>query len=152
MSDPITWLALQAIAARLALIRIADGYYTDLGAAPILLDRSQSVGNVTATYVIAGDMPTDLQSSSKRTAIGSMDVTIQYQIAVTPAGQPEREAHRARADIVRALATAFRGEAEGVTTVSLRSASITSAVEPGTSLIIAQVSCVAGLVETRAPA
>lgn len=153
MTEPVSWLALEAIKARLATIRTADGYATDLGAQPISLDRTQHVGNVASTTVVAGEITVNDEASGQRTTVCDMDVTIEYALPhTTPDPGPEQLAHRARADIVRALSAPLRGDAAGFRKLRVTGSRIVSAVEPGTSLIIAQVSCVAGLVESRPPA
>jgi hypothetical protein len=153
MTEPVSWLALEAIKARLATILTADGYATDLGEQPIALDRTQHVGNGAYTTVVAGEITVAEQASGPRTTVSDMDVTIEYALpSSTPAPGPELLAHRARADIVRALGAAVRGDAAGFRSLRVTGSRIVSAVEPGTSLIIAQVSCVAGLVESRPPA
>lgn len=152
--EPLTWRTLQAIGERLSGISIADGYYTNLGAAPRYYDRSQRIESDDATpfvVILADEMPTNEQASGTRTTATDMAVTIEYAIPFD-AENPELVAHRGRADIVRRLMTDLRGMPTGFRNLRITGSRITNAPEPGSDLVIAQVQARASLSESIPPA
>jgi hypothetical protein len=152
-SEPLTWLAIQAIAALFAPIARDDGWHTDLGSAAIHTDRSQRpAGDAPYVFVFAGEIPVNTASSGPRTVASDMDFTVEYMIPVAPGVSPELLAHRGRADIVRALIADPRDLPAGLRKIEITGTQIVSAVEPGSSLIVAQVTARAGLSESQFPA
>ena len=154
MAEPLTWTTILAIKAMLESIAGAPDWHTDLGVHPIHTDRAQQPDtNAPFTLVIADEITTNEEATgrSKRTVSGDIDVIIQFCI---PAGNdsPELVAHRARADIARALGADLRGGASGIRSISVESARITDAVLAGTDLVIAQVLARASLTESITPA
>lgn len=154
MADPITWQALESIKTMIAGITQANDFYTDLGLAPVYLDRSQNVeGNAPFTVAIANEITVNEDKSSARTLSSTMDLTVEYCIPLGAGTiNPELLAHQGRADIVNALLGGLRGQVKGFTSLQITGTRITSAVEPGSSLVIAQVSARAGLSESKPPA
>lgn len=153
MAEPITWRALEALRAMLAVVRIADGYHTDLGLAPVHLDRGQNVdANEAFTVIIANEITAVDEKSNRNILASAMDITVEYCIPVTGAGNAELLAHRGRADVVRVLMNDLRGQVQGFNKLQITGTRITSAIEPGSSLVIAQVSARAALSESTTPA
>lgn len=153
MAEPITWLALEAIKTLLASIKIADGYHTDLGLAPVYLDRSQNVDAGAAfTVVIANEISVIEEKSGRNTLASTMDITAEYCIPASDTANAELLAHRGRADLVRVFLNDTRGLTQGFNNLQITGSRITSAVEPGSSLVIAQVSARATLSESKTPA
>lgn len=155
MAEPVTWLAVQAVAAMLADITIANGYRTDLGALPVISDRSQVTDDLPCYLaVIAGEIPPIEEKSGDRTLSSTMDITIEYALSMDsePGINPELLAHRGRADIVRAIKFDLRGLAPGFTYLTLTGSRITSAPLAGSNFVLAQISARAGLSESKPPA
>lgn len=153
MDEPVSWLAIQAVKAAIGAIKIADGYRTDLGLAPIFTDRTQRNPEKNGAFVvvIATDFVPDTANSGVKAAATDMDLTVEYAIP-TAMADPELLAHCARADLLRALGPNLRGFAAGFRTLTVTGSQITGAVEPGTQLVIAQVTARAGLSESLLPA
>ena len=155
MAEPITWEALQFIKARVAAIRTADGYFTDLGAGEILTDRSRLKleGQSAVMLIVAGDIEANATGSNERIKNSDMDVTLEYAIQFE-SENPELLAHRARADIVRALAQPLsRGELQCLRLIEITGSRFAQdADEKGLPFTLAQVTARAGLTERHAPA
>lgn len=149
MDEPLTWRAIQAIVALLRRIDGSDGWHTSLGASPIHDDRSSAVDpRAPHTWVVASEIDTDEVATgrSRRSVTGEERVIIEFAVPSASAS-PELVAHRARADIVRALSADPRGLATGLTKLAVESSLITDAVLSGTDLVIAQVVVRASLTE-----
>lgn len=155
MAEPITWEALQVIKARVAAIRIAGGYFTDLGAGEILTDRSRLKleGQPSVMLIVAGDIEASAAGSNERIKNSDMDVTLEYAIQFE-SENPELLAHRARADIVRALAQPLtRAELQCLRLIEITGSRFgQDADEKGIPFTLAQVTARAGLTERHAPA
>ena len=154
MAEPISWEALQAIKGLLQKIDGSTGWHTAIGQGVILTDRSRLKleGNAPVTLVVAGELGVSAAASSGRTTVSEMDLTIEVAV---PFGSdnPELMAHRARADIVRALGVDLRGLAVRFNKLDITSSRFLSdADEAGTPFTLAQVTARAGLTETHAPA
>ncbi len=153
VAEPITWLAIQAIAARLASITVANGWHTDLGTASVVTDRSQQLESLQPSVtILAGEIEGNPGQSGTRTQVTDMDVTVEFSIPRALGVSPELLAHRGRADLVRALTTDARDAAAGIRSIKVTGSRIGSAVEPGSNLVIAQVSARVGLSESTQPA
>lgn len=153
MAEPLTWLVINAIAARLAQITVSNGFASDLGLAPMYMDRSQRIEEDSGAFalILAGEIPTNEESSGHRTLSSDMNLTIEFAI---PAETENAEliAHRGRSDIVNALRGDPRGMPAGLRSLVVTGTQITSAPAPGSDLVIAQVSARAGLTESLMPA
>jgi hypothetical protein len=153
MAEPLTWLAVEALKAMVASITIDAGYHTDLGLAPVYLDRSQNAEAAGAfTVIIANEISPIEEKSGNKTLTSTMDITAEYCLPVETITNPELLAHRGRADLVRVFLTDLRGQQPGLTKLQITGTRITSAVEPGSALVIAQVSARATLSESKTPA
>ncbi len=153
MPEPISWRALEALKAMLAEIRIADGYHTDLGLAPVYLDRGQNVdANAAFTVIIANEITAVEEKSNRNILASTMDITVEFCIPPLAGVNSELLAHRGRADVVRVLMNDLRGQVQGFSKLQITGTRITSAIEPGSSLVIAQVSARAALSESTTPA
>lgn len=116
--DPITWLALDVVGRRIAQISILNGYFTDMGSVPLLRERKQ-VRESAAPFVLllmADVGPKSGHENRSRSTVSELSWSLEFvQPLDDPAStEPDRMAHRARADIVRALHTDLRGETPGV--------------------------------------
>lgn len=153
LEEPITWRAIQSIKAMLQGIAAGDVYYTDIGAGIILDDRSQLVlsGEV-ATVITAGDFDENEDASGPRTSISSMDLTIEVAV---PFGVDNAElvAHRAAADIRRALRTSLRNAPARFRKLQVTGTSFGAGTDDqGEPFTLAQVSARADLAEQATPA
>lgn len=148
-----SWLMIDAVAEMVGRITIANGYYTDLGAVPRVLDRTQQVEPEQAFVIILAEaFETVDGKSSTRTLCSSVDLVLEYVVPRAPGFSSEQLAHRGRADLVRALATDLRGAPKGFSDIQVLGSAITSPEEPGSDLVIAQVTARAVLNESLLPA
>ncbi|GAB3305643.1 hypothetical protein [Luteimonas notoginsengisoli] len=154
MAEPASWLVLEYIRDVLRAITVANGYRTDLGDGAFILDDSDVPDDIDApaTVIEATTVPV---STSSRAHINS-DASITVEFAV-PRGDgstnPKLLAHRARADIVKALMVDTRTLPPFIRTLELVDAQLFGADDAsGASFHIAQVSARAGLTELKSPA
>lgn len=154
--EPLTWRVIEAVAAMLAKIKVADGYYTDLGTTPALTSRDQVSGNERAPFaaVLAGEMSTNEEATgrSRSRVVGEMELVVEYAVPVAATQNAERQAHRGRADIVRALCDGMRNLPLGVNELQITGSRIDAAPQSGTHIIIAQLALRAKLSELSMPA
>ena len=154
IDEPLTWQALQVVRELVEGITVAGGYYTDLGAGTIVTDRSRLKleGLAPITVIVAADVAVNPDASGPRTSASDMDVTIEVAVPFE-AESPELIAHRARADLIRALKTSLRGRLEGFRSFDVTSSGFSSdADEKGLQYTLVQVTARAGLSETATPA
>jgi hypothetical protein len=154
MAEPLTWRAVQEVKTLLQSIDGSSGWHTDIGTHPIHDDRTVQPDTSAPFTVIVADEITTAETAtgrSRRTLSGDQELVIECAV---PAGDANAElvAHRARADIVRALCADLRGAAPGFRTLTIVSTRITDAVLAGTELVIAQVLVRASLTESQLPA
>ena len=148
-----SWQMIEALDALVGRVAVTNGYFTDLGAEPRVLDRTQQVDPARAFVIILAEtFETVDDKSNHRTLCSGVDVVLEYVIPRAPGVSPEQLAHRGRADLVRALATDLRGGPKGFTSISITGSAITSPEEPGSDLVIAQVTARAVLSESLLPA
>lgn len=152
MSEPVTWLVLEEFQKAVKLVQVSRGFHTDLGLGVVALEGDQLPEEVGEhTVILATDMPTDDgAASSIKTA---MDVVIEFSVPVD-ADHAQRNAHRARADIVRAV-IGLRRRIKDLP-FKLNSIAIVGSrigqPEDGAATVIAQVTARAGLTESLSPA
>lgn len=152
MAEPVSWQALERVKSMLQGIAVAAGYFTDLGAGEITLDTAQKpVGAQFHTVVAAGDMPVDESASGNRFVKGEMEIVIEVSIPFEADEVAELLAHRARADVIRALRAGARGAATGITSLQITGSRI-GPPDTGAAAVIAQVTARAGLTESMPPA
>lgn len=148
-----SWQMIEAVSDLVGRITVANQYYTDLGVAPRVLDRTQQVDPDQAFVIILAETFETLdEKSNHRTLCSGVDVVLEYVIPRAPNANAEQLAHRGRADLVRALATDLRGAPKGFTSIQVTGSAITSPEEPGSDLVIAQVTARAVLSESLMPA
>lgn len=155
-TEPLSWRAVQYIKSQMASIHPDNGYYSDFTApgTRLLDDRSQiDAEEGPYVLVVATDFEPGTESSTRSSGQyrEGMGVLIEFGIARNPEQQPELQAHRARADILRALRRPLPGQFKGLTQIAIEGASIGNAPE-NAPLIIAQVSARAALTDTTPPA
>lgn len=155
MAEPITWEALQVIKARVLTIRTANNFRTDIGAGLILTDRARLDldQHEAVMLIVAGDIEDLEAGSNERIRNVDMDVTLEFAVRFE-SEDPELVAHRARADIVRALAQPLsRDELKCLRTLVITGSRFAQdADEKGIPFTLAQVTARAGLTERHAPA
>jgi hypothetical protein len=155
-TEPLSWLAVQYIKSLMASIHPDNGYYSDFTApATRLLDDRSQIDSEDGSYVlvVATEFEPGTESSTRTGGQyrEGMGVLVEFGITRDPQLQPELQAHRARADILRALRRPLQGQMKGLTEISIEGASIGDAPE-NAPLIIAQVSARAALTDTTPPA
>lgn len=101
-SDPVTWQLALLIQAQLQLVRVSNGYFTDIGAL-VAIEDSQVPADSTVlpTFV---DVNTTTRSTDPNTnrRQRSVEFTIEANIAVTLTNA-KQTAHRVVADVERVL-------------------------------------------------
>lgn len=151
--EPVSWAALELVRTRLQGITVAQGYYSDIGAGVISLDpRTQrDADNQIVTLITADAVADNEGSSGVRTTVSDMELTIEVVVPFAATDNPALIAHRASADICRALRTGVRDTATGLR--SLKTTGSRFVIEnDGSAVVIAQVTARAGLAETIPPA
>lgn len=103
MAEPNAWLLLQALQARLRQITTANGYRTDIGIGPVVIDEDDvPAGNVPAVIVRLGAFePTATVTATEVSE--SVPVTVQYSVPRTGNNDATLLALRARVDLLRCL-------------------------------------------------
>lgn len=148
MSEPVSWLALELIRTMVQGITVDAGYFTDLGAGTVTLDTGlQPDPGQTVTLIAATEITVDEAASGTRVTRAAMDVLIEFHVPYDVAENAELAAHRARADIVRALRAGTRGRDSGITRISITGSRIGSP-EESAGVVIAQVTARVDLTET----
>lgn len=108
MSDPITWQILKQIKTRIETVRVANGFYTDLGknvSLEAFRPHDMKDGELVRVVSPTDDLSDGAQSKTRtgtRWVTGSMDVVVEYVLPATHANA-HLMAHRARADLLRVL-------------------------------------------------
>lgn len=150
MTEPISWQALQSIGEFLGKIKKTDGYYTDAGLnveyEPYQLDALDGQG-LGILRVVEDD--TDAFEDGRDARTGEVNVLIECYISVTDA-DAQLQAHRIRADVVKALPTRSRDLPVGIHTVTIGGRRIFQRPN-GFPFIVVQVSLRVGLVESASP-
>lgn len=153
MDEPISWLALQEVKDIVSGITRANHFHTDLGLGRIITDRSQLKleGTDAVTLIVAGDISPDGASTS-RIENSSMSLTLEFAVPFDNEA-PELLAHRAAADLRRALKRSVRGAPKYFNKITVESTTFDSDVSENNVLFtLAQVTARAGLTENFSPA
>lgn len=155
LREPVSWLAIELIEARLRAVTRDAGYHTDLGLGTVSTDPAEkaSAGSAMHTLIDAGDFTEKPESSGKRTKVSDMDVTIEVIVPWSETESAARLAHRARADVVRALSGGVRAAEEGIRKLEITGSGFALGITAdGAAAVIAQVTARAGLAESTTPA
>lgn len=151
--EPVSWAALELVKTRIAQITVARGYYSDIGAGLVTLDprKDRSSPTQIVTLISGTDVTENDSASGTRTSVSDMDLTIEAAIPFEVGANPALVAHRARADICRALREGVRDAALGLRSLKTTGSRFAFAHD-GSAVVIAQVTARAGLAETIPPA
>ena len=155
MAEPVSWLAVELIEARLQSVSVDAGYYTDLADGVITTDPAKKAKSDTAihTLVHAGGFTEKPEASGRRTKVSDMDVTIEVTVPFSDAHNAALLAHRARADVIRAISGGVLHTTQGVRALDITGSSFDiGATADGAAVVIAQVTARAGLAESTPPA
>lgn len=147
MNEPLTWEAIVAVAGMLSLITVANGYRTDIGEQVELDDNQIDEDEAPFVRIFADDIP--VTTNGKRFVTSGVDIVIQAVLKVGT--QSQLQAHRARADIIKALHQPLNGAVLGMTGLDITGSAIGKPAD-GSNVVIAQVTARAGLSETKPPA
>jgi hypothetical protein len=155
VSEPITWQALLQFQSAIKLIEISRGYHTDLGLGVVALEGDQLPEAEEAhTVILATELPANEDASATSVISGDMEVVIEFSVPFAATENAQLLAHRARADVIRAVIGLKRRIRE--MPFRLNRIAITGSrigqPEDGASVVIAQVTARAGLTESFAPA
>ncbi|KFN42339.1 hypothetical protein [Arenimonas oryziterrae] len=149
MAEPISWQAIEGIVALLAMIRTANGYFTDIGA---LAETEPFQGEETEPNlaVLATAFEPKEGKSSNRLRREDMQVTIEFSVPITEKGA-QQLAHRGLYDIRKALGYTGRNLPNSTFGLTVTSAQILPRPD-GASSTVAQVVARIGLEERLATA
>ena len=152
---PTSWQVLQHVEAALKLITVARGFYTDLGTHVIALEPDQQpAGDVLHTVVIGTDLPVNEDTSTRSHTRSDMDILIEVSVPFDADEGPQLLAHRARADLMRALVPLrknIKDRPQGINSFSI-TGSVVGQPDDGASVVLVQVTARAGLTESTSPA
>lgn len=156
VGDPITWRVLEDVRDALREIKLANGFYTEIGLAPIALEAEQVPERDTEPHTVILAMSIDIdESKSTRDILKSeMDIVIEYTLPLSSTDNAQRVAHRGRMDVLRALTRLRRDIKErprGLNTFQITGTAIQQP-EDGAATVVAQVVARAGLTENFNPA
>lgn len=155
MGEPVSWEVLLHVQAALGAIKAEDGFYTDIGTAPILVDATRlPADDQLHTFIYATDAEVNEGGSTKGATSFGQELVVETAVPFGVDDNPFLFAHRVRADLFRALVTLRKGIKErplGVTTFELLAASI-DPPEGGAAVILVQVLARASLTERLSPA
>ena len=155
--EPISWRALEALADVVRGITQANGYHTDIGAGPVILDDEQIDADAPDQSAVFIDATEILTESSGRGMVSSgMDITIEFVVPRTAVNRnPKLLVHRGCADLMRALSFKTSGRDTTLPT-GFRTFAVTGArldgitdEETGDAVVIAQVTARAGLTDFK---
>lgn len=151
MSEPITWQVVQYIKSRLLQIDGTDGWHTSLGIGAVLDDESQYDARTgePAAIITIGAITAGEEAQGQRLRTYSVPITIDYAVPIPGNTNPALLAHRAMADIRRALMGSLRGAPVNFTRLDIENSTV--ARPDGSNNIIAQVNVQAGVSETLSP-
>lgn len=155
MAEPASWEVLLHVQAALGRVTLANGFYTDIGTAPIVVDGTRLPANDQLhTFIYSTDAEVNEGGSGKSHTSFGQGLVIETVVPFGVDDNPFLFAHRVRADLFRALVTLRKGIKErpaGVTTFELVAASI-GPPEGGAAVILVQVLARASLTERLSPA
>ena len=153
--EPISWLAIELIEARLKGVTRNAGYHTDLGLGTVSTDPAEkaSADSAMHTLIDAGDFTEKPESSGRRLKVSDMDVTIEVIVPFSDTENAARVVHRARADVIRAISGGVVRTEEGLRTLEITGSGFAMGITAdGAAAVIAQVTARAGLAESTLPA
>ena len=151
--EPLSWLAIEEIERRLNLVT-GPGYYTDLTSGIITTDpkTERKDSQQTLTLISATAFAEKPEASGRRTKSSDMEVMVEVTIPFEIEHNPALIAHRARADVIKALSGgAFKSDA-GIRSIEITGSGIVIGIDGGGPVVIAQVTARAGLTESTTPA
>lgn len=153
MSDPITWQLVDHIAKRMALIDGSEGWHTEIDPADIHTSRAQIRDNAHLPQMLIQADEVDIRPNQvgNRTQILSVQLRIEYAVPIRADLESERLAHRALADIRRALLDAKSDAPFRIHDIKVSSCSVLPDAS-GAHSIIAFVTAQAGVSEPISPA
>lgn len=152
MSEPITWRMLEDVRDALALVQVSRGFRTDLGVGVIALEGEQLPEDDSPyTMILAETIVVDDTNSTRSTIKSDMDIVIEFAVPFAATENAQLLAHRARADVIRALIPLrkdIKDRPLGVNSFQITGTAIQQPAD-GAAVIIAQVTARAGLSESQ---
>lgn len=153
--EPITWRLVEYVAERLAKIDGSDGWHTSIQPSDIHVYARQLRDDGTAQMLVQVTSFRAISAQSgSRTKAFEVDLVIRYIVPYQTHADAERIAHRALADIRRALSASTSvnsGAPLNVRSIVINDCSVEADTE-GSRSLIAQVIAQAGVSESYPPA
>lgn len=153
MSEPISYRMLEALQARLQSISVANGYRTDIGQRVLIDAIYVPDDNAPAVFVIAQDFARKAGTSTPRQRDSDVEIIVEALMPITR-DSAQREAHRVRADLLRALFDTAedlpKDETGSAHSITISSDRIVTRPE-GSNHIVVQITASAGLTERITP-
>ena len=143
------------IEARLRTVTQANGYRTDLGLGTVSTDPAEKAAADSSmhTLISAEDFTEIPKGSTRNIKNSDMGVTVEVFVPFADDQNAGLVAHRARADVLRALSGDMQRSEPGVRLLEITGSSFGLGVSAdGAAVAIAQVTARAGLTETYPPA
>lgn len=152
---PTTWQLLEHVRDAIKLVQASRGFLTDIGLAPVALEGDQlPEDDAPYTLVLATDIDTNEEASTRSTLSSEMDIVIECAVPFAVASDSQLQAHRARFDVLRALIPLrkdIKARPRFVNNFSITGSRI-GQPEGGAAVVIVQVTARAVLTETISPA
>lgn len=149
MAEPLTWQVVEALERRLSAIRIAAGWHTDIGDTVLLDDSLVDEDAAPCVRVQMTDTAPSANSTARILAYTASLTVVAYLVA-DGSRAAMREAHRVRADLLRALADTSRDmpktDIGGTVSIVVERAQILTRPD-GLSINAVQIDLTAGLSE-----
>ena len=153
MAEPVSWLALQLLRDKLLQIAVAAGDHTNLGTAPIFLERQQAKEtDAPFTLVVATSIDPLPDASGQYIEVSDITWSVEYVLPLDADGEPGPDllAHRGRADVVRALKGDLRGDTFRLSNLRIDGCEITGDTDSrGAAVVITQVTGRITVTETK---
>ena len=104
---PTTWQLLEHVRDAIKLVQASRGFLTDIGLAPVALEGDQlPEDDAPYTLVLATDIDTNEEASTRSTLSSEMDIVIECAVPFAVASDSQLQAHRARFDASVSVAAA----------------------------------------------
>jgi hypothetical protein len=106
VAEPASWEVLLHVQAALGRITLGNGFYTDIGTAPIVVDGTRlPADDQLQTFIYSTDAEVNEGGSGKSHTSFGQDLVIETAVPFGVDDNPFLFAHRVRADLFRALVT-----------------------------------------------
>jgi hypothetical protein len=151
VAEPASWLLIEFLAEVVGQITVDNGYYSNLGSSPIVIDDQQLDPDQAGTVIESGDI--EVTSVTASQVNYDMDVMVEFGV---PRGDGQENVkhlvHRAALDLARALMLKSRTLPRFVREFKQTGARVLSGEDAtGAAFVIAQVTARASLTDLKLP-